>query len=497
MSSPYISFATLREHCQNIDEETFFDITIGAVNKHGSVHYMTVKYNKNFGNSALTPRYVTMWGYVITPDDEVTFDGISSRSDKSSGKIYLTGSIPKEGNDAHTLVSDMLVRSIINALKRCLDNKTTNLQGKALLTKILNHSDFPLITFKPHYSETFVSKETGELEPMKHPRATFEFDSSTWSTNNGVPDELQGRVKSRIFTLATAADVEVMKERGMKIANKIEKYLPNDDDDEEEAKMKFNELCKCGRIPHDYDPSHNKPAKVIGGTAGRIFGEINFPGTLQIFSGAIRLKPSFGACTFIKSSSCGGCGDDDYIREDDELAAYSKIAKSTKIIKAKKGTGKLMDDSDEEAEEKPATKKSKSLKNIDDEDDDDEEEKPAKKAPAKKTVSKKVEDDDEDDKPAKKAAAKKVVAKNSDDDEDDKPAKKTVAKKAAAKKVVVEEDDDEEDEDKPAKKAPAKKAAAKKVVVEEDDEEEVKPVKKAPKKTAKKVVVQEDDEDEE
>lgn len=497
MSSPYISFATLYKHCQNIDEETFFDATMGAVNKHGSVHYISIKYNKNFEDNSKKPHYIAMWGYVITPDDGVTFDGISSRADKSSGKVYLTGSIPKDGNDAHTLVSDMLVRSIINALKRCLDNKTTNLQGKALLTKILNHSDFPSITFKPHYSETFVSKETGELEPMKHPRAVFEFDSSSWSNSNGVPVDLQGKIRSRIYTLATAADVEVMKEHGMKVANKIEKYLPNDDDDEEEAKMKFNELCKCGRIPHEYDPIHNKPAKVIGGTAGRIFGEINFPGTLQIFGGSIRLKPSFGACTFIKSSSCGSGAGEEYIREDDELAAYSRVAKSTKIIKAKKGTGKLMDDSDEEeAEEKPVAKKakSKSLKHIDEE-EDEEDEKPVKKAAPKKAPPKKVvveEDDEDDDKPAKKAAPKKAAVEDDDDDEEERPVKKAPPKKVAPKKAASEDDEEEE---KPVKKAPPKKKA---VVEEDDEEEEVKPAKKvAPKKVAKKVIVQEDDEDEE
>lgn len=485
-ASPYINFKSIYDNLQDIDVDTFFEASIGGMNTHGSVHYLSLKYNKNFLNNDQDPVYRTMWGYSIAPEDRVYFNGINARTDQKSGKLYLSGSIPKDKNVAHTAVSDFLVNAVISALKRAPSIKTTNNQGKVILTKILASSDFPSITFKPHYSEFYVSKESSELVPMEQPRATFEFDGMTWPSSDKVPTLLSGQVKTRIYTVATRKDYELMKERGLRVAAKIEPYLPSEDDDDEEAAKKFISLCRTGRIPQQWDCFKNRPATVIGGSCGYVFGDFNFPGNLQIYGGNIRLKPSFGACTFIPGGDSGEGGE--ILEEDEELATFSRVIKSSKVLKAAtKGNGKLADDSDEEEEEeekvpvkKGAAKKaaSKSLRNIDDE-DDDEEEAPPKKSAAKKKV---VVEDDEDDEVAVKATPKKSAA--------------------STKKKVVEDDDDEEEE----KEAPPKKSAAKKKapVVEEDDEEEEEQPKKAAKKTAakkpaskKKIVVEDEDDDEE
>ncbi len=484
-ASPYINFKSIYDNLQDIDVDTFFEATIGGMNTHGSVHYLSLKYNKNFLNNDQDPVYRTMWGYSIAPEDRVYFNGINARTDQKSGKLYLSGSIPKDKNVAHTAVSDFLVNAVISALKRAPAIKTSNNQGKVILTKILGSSDFPSITFKPHYSEHYVSKESSELVPMEQPRATFEFDGMTWPSSDKVPTLLSGQVKTRIYTVATRKDYELMKERGLRVAAKIEPYLPSEDDDDEEASKKFINLCRIGRIPQQWDCFKNRPATVIGGSCGYVFGDFNFPGNLQIFGGNIRLKPSFGACTFIPGGDSGEGGE--ILEEDEELATFSRVIKSSKVLKAAtKGNGKLADDSDEEEEEeekatpkKGAAKKaaSKSLRNIDDEDDEEEEEeKPvAKKSAAKKKAPVVVEEDDEDEvtvkTPPKKSAAKKKVVEDDDEEEEE----KVVPKKAAAKKKVVEEDDDEEEEPKkPAKKTAAKKPAAKKkiVVEDEDDDEE-------------------------
>ena len=474
---------------EEIDEETFFEITIGGTNKQGSVHYFNVKYNKNFAKPSAEPKYQVIWGYEIDPEDRVRYSGINHRLDAASGKLYLSGCTPKAGNDIHTALSEFLVRALIIAIRKSIDLPTKNVVALAELRKILKDDDFPSITFKPHYSETYYDKKTATLKVMEQPRATFEFDSNTWAVSSKMPESLSGNVKSRIYTIATAADVEVMKEKGFnkkKIAA-YEENLPAEDDDEETIERKLIARYKTGAIPRPWDALKTKPITAIGGNSGFVFGQINFPGTLQLYKGEVRVKPSFGKCTFIPEFD--GSGEDSsskYMNDDDEMLAFSRAtAKTSKVVKGSKGSGKLANDSGDEDAEVEVKKPSKLKKEA--------EEAPAKKAPPKKASSSKkaASDDDatsEDDAPVpvKKAAKKAPPKKAAEDDEsseDEAPPKKPT-KKAAPKKAVAEDDDESSEDEAPKKAPPTKKAAPKKVAAEDDDatsEDE------APKKPAKKV----------
>jgi hypothetical protein len=90
--------------------------------------------------------------------------------------------------------------------------------------------------------------------------------------------------------------------------------------------------------------------------------------------------------------------------------------------------------------------------------DDDEDDKPASKTPKAKSAH--VDDDEEDEAPRPKAS-KKAAKNDDDDDDDDEP----VAKPSSKKKSAKADDDDEEEE-------PVKPKAPKKPVFNDDDDEE-------------------------
>jgi hypothetical protein len=503
-SSPYINYRTLVNALDKIDEETFFEVTIGNPNKQGSVHYLNTRYNKNFDKPGAEPKYQVVWGYEIDIEDRVHFDGVNARLDANSGKWYLSASIPKTGNGEHTQLSELLIRALIAAIVRSVDLPTKNAMALKEIRNIIKHEDFPSITFKPHYAENYYDKKTTKIVAMEKPRATFDFDGSTWASSGKMPESLSGKVKSRIFTIATEKDIELMKEKGFnkkKIAA-YEENLPDEDDDEETIERKLVARYKAGAIPRPWDGLKVKPINAIGGNSGTVFGQINFPGTLQLFKGEIRIKPSFGKCTFIpESGGCDGDSSSKYMDDDDEMLAFSRA--TTRVIKGSKGSGKLEGDSDEdeEASKKVQSKKTSKKTVVEDEDEEDEKvvvKKVQSKKPAKKTV---VEEDDEDEeeeervvsKKAKKPA-KKTVVEEDEDDEEEAVSKK--AKKPAKKIVNVVEDDDEDEEKVVSKKA---KKPSKKVVNDEDeDEDEASSTsKKSAKKPSKKVVNDEDEDEDE
>lgn len=437
----YINYKQLIDNLDKLDVETFYQCIIGKANNTGNVCYINVKYNKEFAKPNKEPVYVTAWGYDIDFDNRVTYGNLAAiNTEKTKGKTYCSGTIPSKDNPEHHRLTKFLLDALIHALKNPLTTKTSPPLMVKEIKKKTSADDFATESFTPHYAESYEDKETGNVKVVENPGARFAFDSSTYPNSDYLPEELSGKVKSRILAIPSAKDVKLMKENNKnKLAARYEKLLPEEDDDEETILNKLKERYLAGPIPRIWDENEIKPAKAIGGRTGTVFGKFNFPGTVDYYGGKIRVRPSFGECVFIPDSAGSS---QTVIADDDEAASFASIVASKSKITRAPVSKKNLDDSDNEEEEAPKRKKKsniieepkkKKIAVVEDEEEEEEEIEPPKK-PAKKQ-----------DEPPKKSS-KKPVKKDEDDEEEEEiePPKKPAKK--PAKKVVVEDDSEEDDE---------------------------------------------------
>lgn len=268
------------QNMATIDADKLFEITPNKyavdskTNKDNEkLAYINVKFNANYLDSGLVPKYVSCSDLDIDKEHPQDYHNIAERNyygDTKKYQMVINNPEDTENPGDHEIFNLVLVflwkalgLAAEKAAKATPEDQRSPIQGTVF--DVVENNKFWTKFYEPVIPKTYTEKDpkTGvsSVKDYKNLRSTIGFDFTKWPVNF---KSRAGQVKSRVLIKMSA---------------------------EEAASLKPGET---DYTPYSMDDKINTPVKVFKYPGGSFYGKICFPGQMLVNAGVLQIKPILG-----------------------------------------------------------------------------------------------------------------------------------------------------------------------------------------------------------